>query len=49
MPEWAKLCWPEVPDTINNNPIALLPIGAIEEHGPHMNLGTDWYAIDSLL
>lgn len=24
--------------------MAVLPVGAIEEHGPHMSLGSDWHA-----
>lgn len=26
--------------------IVVLPVGAIEQHGPHLPLGTDWYAAD---
>jgi creatinine amidohydrolase len=48
MPEWAKLHWPDVRQAVEDYRIALLPVGAIEEHGPHMNLGSDWYAIQNL-
>ncbi|WP_165422800.1 creatininase family protein [Ktedonosporobacter rubrisoli] len=48
MPEWAKLYWTDVAQAVETSRIALLPLGAIEEHGPHMNLGSDWYAVESL-
>lgn len=39
--EWAKLTWPEAEKIVNQYPFAMLPVGAIEEHGPHMTLETD--------
>jgi len=47
-PAWAELAWPDVADAVARHPVALLPIGAVEEHGPHLPLGTDWYAADDL-
>jgi creatinine amidohydrolase len=38
---WAGLRWPEVKDATRARPVALLPFGAVEEHGPHLPLGTD--------
>jgi creatinine amidohydrolase len=38
---WAALRWPEVKDATRSRPVALLPFGAVEEHGPHLPLGTD--------
>jgi len=46
--EWARLRWPELEDAVRESPVAVLPVGAIEEHGPHMNLGSDWYAAQRL-
>ena len=38
---FADLTWPEVvalpPDTV-----AVLPLGSIEQHGPHLPLSTDY-------
>jgi len=33
--------WPEIQEYINNNALILIPIGAIEEHGPHLPVSTD--------
>ena len=48
MTRWQDLTWPEVADTVARTPFALLPFGAIEEHGPHLPLGTDALAAGSL-
>ena len=41
--ELARLSWPNARDAIRQAHVALLPVGAIEQHGPHLPLGTDWY------
>jgi len=35
--------WPDIRDYVANNALVLLPLGVIEEHGPHLCLGTDIY------
>ncbi len=42
------LTWPEVKKAAEANAIVLLPVGVIEEHGPHMGLGTDTYIAYSM-
>ena len=37
------LPWPEVKKLAEARPIVLVPIGVIEEHGPHLSLGADTY------
>ncbi len=37
----AELSWPEFRDRISANPPVFLPIGATEQHGPHLPLGVD--------
>lgn len=37
----AALTWQEAADLLKQRPIGILPIGAIEAHGPHLPLGTD--------
>ncbi|MEX0975193.1 MAG: creatininase family protein [Bacillota bacterium] len=39
--EWAKLTWPEAKAAVERIPACILPVGAIEAHGPHMTLETD--------
>lgn len=46
--EWARLTWPEARDAVAAMPVALLPIGAIEQHGPHMTLNSDALAAAAL-
>jgi creatinine amidohydrolase len=37
----ASISWPVFRDVASRRPIAVLPLGAIEAHGPHLPLGTD--------
>lgn len=39
--EFAKLTSPQLGELITRQPLALLPIGQVEEHGPHLPLDTD--------
>ncbi len=41
--ELAQLSWPDAREALRRVRLALLPVGAIEQHGPHLPLGTDWY------
>jgi creatinine amidohydrolase len=36
-----KMSWTEVDEALKERPVALLPIGATEAHGPHLPLSTD--------
>ena len=36
--------WPQVEAAARRGAAALLPVGIIEEHGPHMGLGVDTYS-----
>jgi creatinine amidohydrolase len=38
---YASMTWPEVNETITEGRVALIPIGAIEQHGPHLPIDTD--------
>jgi creatinine amidohydrolase len=40
---WEQLTWPEIEDLVEQRPddVALLPVGATEQHGPHLPTGTD--------
>ena len=39
----AELTWPEARDVLRSVDVALLPVGAIEQHGPHLPLDVDAY------
>ena len=38
-----EMSWPEFETFVKQTNFAILPIGAIEEHGPHLPFGTDIY------
>lgn len=46
--EWASLTWEEAAEAVRRHPFAILPLGAVEEHGPHMVLGSDCRAAEEL-
>jgi creatinine amidohydrolase/Fe(II)-dependent formamide hydrolase-like protein len=45
---WAELTWPEAEERLKATDIALLPVGAIEQHGPHLTLDVDTFDADYL-
>jgi creatinine amidohydrolase len=44
MNSWYDLTSPEVAEAIAGSPIAVLPFGSVEQHGPHLPTGTDTIA-----
>ncbi len=40
---WATLKWPEIAERLKVVDTAILPCGAIEQHGPHLPLDVDYY------
>lgn len=38
---YEELTWPEIREAAAQNRVAVLPIGTIEQHGPHLPLATD--------
>ena len=40
---WEELTWPEAQERFQQVDIAMLPVGAIEQHGPHLPVDTDAY------
>jgi creatinine amidohydrolase/Fe(II)-dependent formamide hydrolase-like protein len=38
---WGELTWPEAQNRLKEIDIALLPVGSLEQHGPHLPLDTD--------
>jgi creatinine amidohydrolase/Fe(II)-dependent formamide hydrolase-like protein len=45
---WGEMTWEEADKRLKQVDIALLPVGAIEQHGPHLPLDTDAYDADYL-
>ena len=45
---WGELTWKEAEERMRQVDVALLPVGAIEQHGPHLPLDTDAYDADYL-
>jgi len=45
---WATLTWPEILERLKIVDTAILPCGAIEQHGPHLPLDVDFYDADYL-
>jgi creatinine amidohydrolase len=41
IPVWTELTWEELRDLDRARSVAVLPVGAVEAHGPHLPLGTD--------
>lgn len=47
MTRWSDLTWPQLRPAVERTPWVLLCLGAVEEHGPHLPLGTDTLAAES--
>src|ERR1700720_4526314 len=39
--DWTEIHWPDVAGTAAARWIAVLPLAATEQHGPHLPIGTD--------
>ncbi len=45
---WGELTWPDAERCFTKVDVALLPVGSIEQHGPHLPLDTDAFDADYL-
>jgi creatinine amidohydrolase/Fe(II)-dependent formamide hydrolase-like protein len=45
---WGELTWPEATGHLKEVDVAVLPVGAIEQHGPHLPLDTDAFDAEYL-
>jgi creatinine amidohydrolase len=49
LPLWSELAWPELPQRLEAaSHAAILPVGATEQHGPHLGCGVDTVIADTL-
>ncbi len=46
--ELARMSWPKAQKQLENGSVVVVPIGSVEQHGPHMPVGTDFYVADRL-
>lgn len=46
---WTDIRWPDIPESMSRDWIAVLPLAATEQHGPHLPLGTDVMIADAFL
>ncbi|HIE51477.1 MAG TPA: creatininase family protein [Armatimonadetes bacterium] len=40
--------WPEIREVVKRQPVVVLPIGSVEDHGPHLPLDTDHFLITAV-
>ena len=43
MRRWAEMTWTDIDELVGEDPVAVLPAGSVEQHGPHLPLGTDYF------
>lgn len=48
MQQFAHLNREQLRDAAQKDALVILPIGATEQHGPHLATGTDWFAVDAI-
>ena len=47
--KWHEMTSPQVAELVESDPVAILPIAAVEQHGPHLPLSTDVEIGDGLV
>jgi creatinine amidohydrolase len=45
---YGQLTWPETNEVVAQNRVAVLPVGSIEGHGPHLPLDTDTVIVEGI-
>ena len=43
-----EMCWPEIKEVVKEKRVAILPVGAIENHGPHLPLDADTVIVEEV-
>ena len=47
--DWTEMTWTDLAGADTGRWIAVLPLAAVEQHGPHLPLGVDSYIADAYL
>jgi creatinine amidohydrolase len=47
--DWLEMTWQDIADAATEHWIAVLPLAAIEQHGPHLPLGVDSFIAEAYL
>ncbi|MGC2132289.1 MAG: creatininase family protein, partial [Xanthobacteraceae bacterium] len=47
--DWMEMTWQDIAGGDTARWIAVLPLGAVEQHGPHLPLGVDSYIAEAYL
>jgi creatinine amidohydrolase len=48
MVSWSEISWVEAEKRLKTCKTAIIPLGSVEQHGPHLPLGTDWIIAQEL-
>ena len=48
MVKWSEISWVEAKEIFRTARTVVIPIGSVEQHGPHLPLGTDWIIAQEL-
>jgi hypothetical protein len=49
MAQWTEETWQDIDDADMSRSIAICPLAAVEQHGPHLPLGTDCMIMEGYL
>ena len=48
MVNWSELSWMNAEKQFKTSKTVIIPLGSVEQHGPHLPLGTDWIIAQEL-
>jgi creatinine amidohydrolase len=46
--EYGRLSWPEVRDAVRDERVPIVPVGTLEDHGPHLPIDTDVTLVEAI-
>jgi len=45
---YIEMTWPEIKEQVKEDPVCVIPVGVIEDHGPHLPLDTDVLIVEEI-